>query len=386
MNQATIAEPLTARRPHFGFSFGFDPILIALLSGTVIIGLSMLWSASYFRAEQLYGEPLRFVVRQAVWVTIGTGLMVVTMVLPLTLVRSCVPALVGISLLLGVLTFVPGLSAQYLGARRWIIVFNYSFQPSEFMKVTLVLYLAHILARRGGTFSDPLHHLAPPLLVAVAFAGIVLLQNDFSTAIFLLAVALLLLYAAGVPIAYFTRMFLVAAPITLITLFTREHRVRRVITFLRPGYDPAGSGYQVLAARRALSSGGLWGAGIGQGTHKLGALPEPQSDFLFAVVGEELGFAGVLAAGLLFAAFSGRGLYLAARQTDPFRSLLLFGGAAAIALQSLMNIAVVAGAIPATGIPLPFFSSGGSAALSSFLLVGLMLNGAHVAPREHGDG
>ena len=349
MNQATIAEPLTARRPHFGFRFGFDPILISLLSGTVIVGLSMLWSASYFRAEQLYGEPLRFVVRQAVWVTIGTGLMVVTMVLPLTLVRSCVPALVGISLLLGVLTFVPGLSAQYLGARRWIIVFNYSFQPSEFMKVTLVLYLAHILARRGGTFSDPLHHLAPPLLIAVAFAGIVLLQNDFSTAIFLLAVALLLLYAAGVPIAYFTRMFLVAAPITLITLFTREHRVRRVITFLRPGYDPAGSGYQVLAARRALASGGL-------------------------------------AAGLLFAAFAGRGLYLAARQNDPFRSLLLFGGAAAIALQSLMNIAVVAGAIPATGIPLPFFSSGGSAALSSFLLVGLMLNGAHVAPREHGDG
>lgn len=379
MSQAIIAEPLTARRARF------DPILIALLGGMVIIGLSMLWSASYFRADQLYGEPLRFVLRQARWTTIGIGLMVTAMLLPLATIRALVPAALGVSLLLGLLTFVPGVSAQYLGGQRWIIIFDYSFQPSELMKVTLVLYLAHILARRGGDFSEPLHSLTPPLLVAILFAVVVLLQNDFSTAVFLLAIALLMLYAAGVPISYFTRMFLMAAPITLITLFTREHRVRRVIAFLRPDYDPAGSGYQVLAARRALASGGLWGAGIGQGVRKLGALPEPQSDFLFAVVGEELGFAGVLATMLLFAAFAGRGFYLASRQTDLFRSLLVFGCAASIALQSLTNIAVVAGAVPATGITLPFFSSGGSAALSSFLLVGLMLNAAQTEPPEHAD-
>ena len=185
-------------------------------------------------------------------------------------------------------------------------------------------------------------------------------------------------FVAGVPTHYFVRMFVVAVPLTLISLFSREHRVRRIMAFLNPDFDPMGSGYQVLAAQRALEQGGFWGVGIGRSVRKLGSLPEAQADFLFAVLAEELGFVGVAVILGLFLLFAGRGLHLARRQDDWFRSLLVFGLTASILFQALLNIAVVAGAVPATGIPLPFFSAGGSSLLITFAMCGLILNASAV--------
>ena len=353
-----------------------DPIMVALLFVLVVVGLGMLWSASWFRAQQLYGEPLRFVLRQGLWVVVGAVAMAVAAVFPLRWLRRALPLLVLASLVVSLLTFVPGISARYMGARRWIILFNVSFQPSELVKMTMIIYLAHIFSRREGDFSDPLHSLVPPVLIVSLFSGIVLLQNDFSTAVFLVTVAMVMFFIAGVPIGYFVKMFVLVVPIGAITLFTREHRVRRIISFLNPEYDPIGSGFQVLAARRALEAGGFWGVGIGRSERKFGGLPEAQSDFLFAVLGEELGFFGVTLITGLFLLFAARGLYLARRQEDWFRSLLIFGLTASIAFQALLNIAVVAGAVPATGIPLPFFSAGGSSLLVTFAMCGLILNAA----------
>ena len=357
-----------------------DAVLLAILFIIVVVGLGMLWSASWFRAEQLYGEATRFVLRQSLWVLVGLVVMGIAMLTPLELVRKSLPAIVFFTAILSLLTFVPGLSARYMGARRWIVLFNVSFQPSELIKLTLIVYLAHIFSRSDRDFSEPLKSLLPPVVVVLFFAAIVLFQNDFSTAVFLLLVAIAISFAAGVPIPYFARMFAVVVPLTLILVFTREHRVRRIIAFLNPTHDPSGGGFQILAARRALENGGLWGVGIGESSRKLGGLPEAQSDFLFAVLGEELGFAGVSLVILLFAAFAVRGLYLAHRQNDSFRSLLVFGVTAGIALQALLNIAVVVGAVPATGIPLPFFSSGGSSLVVSFAMCGIMLNAAGPAP------
>jgi cell division protein FtsW len=170
-------------------------------------------------------------------------------------------------------------------------------------------------------------------------------------------------------------------PITLISLFSREHRVYRIIAFLNPDFDPTGGGYQILAARRALEQGGFWGAGIGQSVRKFGGLPEAQSDFLFAVLAEELGFVGVVLVITLFLLFAGRGFHLARRQDDWFRSLLIFGLTASILYQALLNIAVVGGVVPATGVPLPFFSAGGSSLLITLGMCGLILNGS-AAERE----
>ncbi len=354
----------------------FDPLLIGLLSVLVIVGLGMLWSASWFRAEQLYGDPTRFVMRQAMWTTVGMAVLLAAAVFPLDIVRKYLPLVVLTTTIILLLTFVPGVSARYMGARRWIILFNVSFQPSELVKVTMVLYLAHIFARREGDFSQPVQSLLPPFLVVVVLAGIVLAQNDFSTAIFLVSMALTMFLVAGVPLSYFVRMFAVIVPLSLILVFTREHRVRRIIAFLRPSHDPSGGGFQILAARRALENGGLWGVGIGQSVRKFGGLPEVQSDFLFAVLAEELGLVGVVLVTLLFSAFALRGLYLASRQEDWFRSLLISGMVASITLQAFLNIAVVAGAVPATGIPLPFFSSGGSSLVVTFAMCGLIINAA----------
>lgn len=351
-----------------------DPVMAALLFVMVVSGLGILWSASWFRAQQLYGEPLRFFMRQGLWVLVGLTTMAIAIVTPLELIRRSLPALVLVTILVTMLTFVPGVSARYMGARRWIVLFNVSFQPSELVKLTLVLYLAHIFSRRQGDFADPLHTLAPPAIVATLFSALILLQNDFSTAIFLVTITLALFFVAGVPFSWFARMFVLVLPIAGIVLFAREHRVRRIIAFLRPESDPAGSGFQILAARRALESGGFWGRGIGQGVRKLGGLPEAQSDFLFAVLGEELGFIGVLFVLGLFLAFTLRGIQLARRQEDWFRSLVVFGVTISIALQAFLNIAVVAGAVPSTGIPLPFFSSGGSSLVVTFVMMGLLFN------------
>ena len=361
--------------------FRIDPIMVTLLAVLTVLGIGMLWSASWYRAEQLYGEPLRFVLRQGLWILAGVAVLAVSAVFPLRLLRRALPLLVLLTVVVSLLTFVPGISARYMGARRWIILFNVSFQPSELVKMVMVIYLAHIFARRAGDFTNPWHSLVPPAVIVLLFASIVLLQNDFSTAVFLVIVAMAMFFVAGTPLHYFLKIAALTLPIGAITLFSREHRVRRIIAFLRPDYDPTGSGYQVLAARRALEQGGFWGVGIGQSSRKLGALPEAQSDFLFAVVGEELGFVGVAIILGLFLLFAGRGMHLARRQEDWFRSLLVFGLTGSILLQALLNIAVVAGAVPATGIPLPFFSAGGSSLLLTFAMCGLILN-ASATPHE----
>lgn len=370
MMRGFFAEQIDARRRRL------DPLMLAIVVVLVITGLGMLWSASWYRAEQLYGEPLRFVMRHALWLTVGAAVGLVAAFIPLTLVRRLLPLLLLGSVVLALLTFVPGVSARYMGARRWIILFNVSFQPSELLKLVMIIYLAHILSRHKGDFSQPMSAILPPLSIVGVMAVIVLLQNDFSTTVFLMTLALAMFFVAGVPMSYFLRVMAVLGPVGLIALFTREHRVMRIIAFLNPEYDPTGSGYQILAARRALEQGGFWGVGIGRGTRKLGGLPEAQSDFLFAVLGEELGLVGVVLVLGLFLLFAGRGLHLARRQDDWFRALLVFGMTVSILLQALLNIAVVAGAVPATGIPLPFFSAGGSSLLITFAMCGLLLNAA----------
>jgi cell division protein FtsW len=374
-SRAFFAEQINADRRRV------DPIMAALLIVLLILGFGMLWSASWYRAQQLYGEPLRFVLRHLLWIMAGTIVLGVAAVFPLSLLRRMLPVLVLVSVGTALLTFVPGISARYMGARRWIILFNVSFQPSELLKVTMVIYLAHIFSRREGDFSDPLHTIAPPFIMVMIFAVIVLLQNDFSTAVFLGLVAFSMFFVAGIPLRYFTRLTVLVVPITLISLFSREHRVYRIMAFLNPDFDPTGGGYQILAARRALEQGGFWGAGIGQSVRKFGGLPEAQSDFLFAVLAEELGFVGVVLVIVLFLLFAGRGFHLARRQDDWFRSLLIFGLTVSILYQALLNIAVVGGVVPATGVPLPFFSAGGSSLLITLGMCGLILNGS-AAERE----
>jgi len=361
-----------------------DSFLLATLVLLGGLGLSVLFSASYFRADRLFGEPTYFLRRQIVWIVLGgVGALAATRV-SIDALRKIIPILLVPTIILMLLSFVPRVGVQVLGARRWIVLFGHSFQPSELAKLTLILYLSHILSCKREQFNDPLNSIVPPVLVAGFFVALIYAQNDFSTAFFVLLVALSMFFVSGFPLRYFLSMTLMTAPIATILLLSREYRVRRVLAFVDPERDPAGAGYQILASQGALADGGLWGVGIGRSVRKLGGLPEAHSDFVFAVLGEEFGYIGVLVVLGLFAAFAYRGFSLAFRLEDNFRSFLAFGLTAGIFLQATLNMAVVVGMVPATGIPLPFFSSGGSSIVVSLVMAGLLLNLSRDAAASEG--
>ncbi|TVQ39988.1 MAG: putative lipid II flippase FtsW [Spirochaetaceae bacterium] len=360
----------------------FDLTLLSLLLVLVGVGTTMLFSSSYFRAENLFADPLHFLRRQSVWVVLGAVAAFAAARVSLDRLQRWTPLMISLTFGLMILTFVPGIGVRFLGARRWIFVFGYSFQPSELVKLTLIVYLAHILSRKHEQIDDPVNALLPPVIMVALFVVLIYLQNDFSSAGFVIVVAMAMFFVAGVPIRYFFSLGAMVMPLSLLLLLTREHRVNRVLAFIDPARDPAGAGYQVLISRAALVHGGMWGSGIGGSVRKLGRLPEAHSDFVFAVIAEELGFIGVAAIVALFALLAYRGYRIAYRCDNRFCSLLAFGLTSSIFLQALLNMAVVSGMVPATGVPLPFFSSGGSSAFVTLIMCGLLLN----ISRRNGQG
>ena len=351
-----------------------DTVLLALLVLLAGLGVVVMFSSSYFYGEKLVGDPYHFLKKHMVHLIVGATAAYVLSRLSLDAFRRSVPILLGASFLLLLLTFVPGIGSQFMGARRWIVVFGQSFQPSEIVKLSLVIYLSYVLSKKADRINDLVNTILPPLLVTALFVLLVYLQNDFSTAIFILGIAFAMFFIAGVRIIYFVFLGSIAFPLALIMLLTKEHRVQRIISFLNPQVDPVGAGYQIIASRAALVRGGMWGAGFGYGTKKLGGLPEAHSDFVFAVLSEEAGFVGVLFVLVLFVTFAIRGYMISIQSTELFGSYLAFGVTTSILAQALFNMAVVSGLVPATGIPLPFFSTGGSSALVTLAMCGILMN------------
>jgi cell division protein FtsW len=348
-------------------------LLIVLLAG---IGISALFSASYYYGNYKFGDSAYFFTRQLVFMLFGFVLFFSVSRLSLSFITNMIPLLLFISLILMLATFIPGLGREMMGGRRWIIIAGRSLQPSEFVKLTIILYLASIFGKKHDKINDFFNTVLPPLLVVAIFTALILAQNDFSTAAFVMIISLSMFFVAGVRYGYFLFIFAAILPLSGMLLFSKEHRVRRIISFLDPASDPSNAGYQVLSARRALSNGGFWGTGIGLGSQKLGGLPEAHSDFIFAVIGEEAGILGITFIIVLFLALGVRGyiLSLKFREKNLFAYFLTFGLTTSILYQALVNMAVVSGMVPVTGITLPFFSHGGSSVLVTFIMCGLLLN------------
>ena len=345
--------------------------ILVLLAGA---GIALLFSSSYFRADLQFGDPLFFLKRRTLYLFLGLGLAALAARISLRFVRRGLPVLIGVALLLMLLTFVPGIRVDTMGAHRWIQAFGMSFQPSELVKPVVIIYLAHMLEKKREQFDDPARAILPPFLVLLVFSGLIYLQNDFSTAIFVFVMGVVMFFVGGLRLRYFLGLGLMTLPMAGMLLLTREHRVERLIAFLDPARDPLGSGFHLRVSRSALASGGLWGQGVGESSYKLGILPESNSDFIFAVVGEELGFLGVSLVVGLFALFALKGYSIARRSQGRFEYYLAFGLTTSIVLQALVNMAVVSGLVPATGIPLPFFSAGGSSMIMTMAMCGLLLN------------
>ena len=323
-------------------------------------------------------SPMRdFLLEQRMPLILGLLGVLVAAWVPMHLIRRAIPALLLGSFLLMLLTLVPGVTRAVNGAKRWLFIFGVSVQPSELAKLSVVLYLASIFDKKRDRMEDATNTLLPPLLVVLLFVALTYLQNDYSTAGIVLLVGLALFYIAGASILHLAMFVTIAVPLAVLLLFSEEHRVRRIVTFLNPLADPSGAGYQVLASQRAFTAGGFWGLGLGQGVGELGGLPEAQSDFVFAVVGEEMGFVGAILVLVLFGAFAWRGFSAALqanRSSDSFRYYLAFGVTFTVVAQALVNMTMATGLLPTTGIPLPFFSSGGSSLVVSLTMCGLLFN------------
>ncbi|MDR7519263.1 MAG: putative lipid II flippase FtsW [Armatimonadota bacterium] len=359
-----------------------DVVLFATVLALVAIGLVMVYSASSVVAYERLSDSAYFFKRQAAWAALGLAAMWVARSVYHQRLRRLAAPLLLVAIVLLVAVLIPGVGRVAGGARRWIAVGPASFQPVEVAKVAVLVYMAHFAARRGLAIRDWRRGIVPPLAIVGLCAGLVLQQPDMGSAVMLAAVVLLVLFLAGARMLHLALVILAALPAAAVAVVAAHYRLQRVLAFLDPWSDPQGRGFHVIQSLLAFGSGGLWGVGLGGSSQKFFYLPERHTDFIFAIIGEELGLLGTMGLLGLFALFAYRGFRIARAAPDRFSALLAAGITATIAGQALLNMGVATGLLPVTGVPLPFVSFGGSSLVMTMIQVGILSNISQYAHRE----
>ena len=350
-----------------------DKVLFTATFLLVCASVVMVYSASALVAFERYQQPYLFLTKQLLWAVLGFAVLAVAMRIDYRTYRNeaVVWALLGLVglLLVGVL-----FSAPVNGTRRWFNVGGLGIQPSELAKIAVVFFAALMLERRMHRI-DELSYSLPPLLIVTGVAvGLILLQPDFGTAVAVLLIVGMMVFAAGLHYKYFVGAVLVALPVLYVVLVSAPYRRRRLLAFWDPWADPLGDGFQIIQSLIAVGTGGIAGQGLMAGVQKLFYLPEPHTDFIYAVIAEELGLIGASGILICFGVIAGRGLRISMRAEDTFGSLVALGITTMIAVQAFVNMSVVLGLMPTKGIPLPLVSNGGSSLLVNLLGVGILLN------------
>ncbi|MCG0276987.1 MAG: putative lipid II flippase FtsW [Thermanaeromonas sp.] len=349
--------------------FGLLLSVLVLLS----MGIIMVFSASAVTAANNLGDAFYFLKRQLAWAGLGLTGMATLMRMPYTVFRRLANPLLGISLLLLILVLIVGISAK--GSSRWLGVGSLSFQPSEVVKLAIVIFLASRLAEDSRHLgSSFIRGLGPYLLLIFFVCGLILAQPDLGTAVAVAGTSYLLLVAAGADRRHLAVLFLAGLALVALAIVIAPYRMARFTAFLNPWADPQGKGYQTIQSLLALGSGGPFGTGLGQGRQKLYYVPEEHTDFIFAILGEELGFIGTALVVAAFSLLLWRGFRTAMKAPDAFGSLLAAGITIMITLQALINMGVVTGLLPVTGITLPLVSYGGSSLVFTLAGIGILLN------------
>jgi len=351
-----------------------DVWLFGVVLALVFLGVVMVYSASAIIAADRFGDPFFFLKKQLFWAFLGGGLLWAALRLDYRRLERLVVPLLVVSIVLLVLVLLPPFGQAINGTRRWFRIGPLSFQPVELAKFALVLYLASFLTRRAAALRSFWQGLFPILLVAGTMALLTFVQPDLGNSLALVVLTLVLAYLAGAPFKHMAWVAAAALPLVALAVALKPYRWRRMVAFVNPWDDPQGSGFQIIQSFLALGSGGLTGRGLGGSKQKLFYLPEPYTDFIFAIVGEELGLIGAVCVIALFAVLIWRGLRVGLRAPDPFGSYLALGLTVMLATQTLVNLGVVMGALPTKGLPLPFVSFGGSALLMTMFSAGVLLN------------
>ena len=358
------ADTINGREPLKGLFF-----LEFLLVG---VGSAVLFSGSWYFSLNVFNDPFRIWRRQMMWIALGLLFAFFTYRLDRDFIKRSVPYLVWAALIMNLLTYVPGIGYSSGGAQRWLEIYGVTFQPSEFIRVVIVLYLARMLEKNQERINNFRDSVMPPMIIVFVLVLTIYFQNDYSTATFLLILSLGMFFAAGVSRVVIGGFGFIAAIVAIVMLIIKPYRLIRLHSWFQPYADPGGAGYQFLKARKALEYGGFWGQGLGLGSVKLGGLPAAHSDFVMAVLGEEGGLIAVGLVLILFTLFALKGWRISREVRNTFACWAIFGFVAIIYWQVLVNLSVVSGLLPATGIPLPLFSAGGSAATMTIVMFGLI--------------
>jgi len=339
----------------------------------VFIGLIMVFSASAVMAKERYGSAYEFLLKQLVWAIAGLAAMFVAMRVDYRRLKhpAFVFPLVGFTTLLLISVF---FLDRTHGTHRWFHLGPISFQPSELAKPALIFFLAWFLENKTGAMDDWRNTLLPAVAPTVVFLGLIVFQPDLGTALACAGITACILFVAGIRLRYFGYAFAAAIVPLYFLIFHVAYRKDRILAFLNPYSDPQGRGFHMIQSLIAVSTGGVTGLGLMEGKQKLFYLPEPHTDFIFAVTAEELGLLGALTVIVLFAIFLWRGTRVALRTQDNFGRFLAVGITSMIVLQAFINISVVLGLMPTKGIPLPFVSYGGSSLFVTLACVGVLLN------------
>lgn len=353
---------------------GFDPFVLTIVVLILTVGIVMVTSASYLIASGKFGDGFYYAKKQGFAMVMGLGIMCLfSMVNPNFWKRAALPMMAAGIVLLA-LVFVPGIGAEMGGSHRWVrLPFGFFVQPSEFMKYAFIMFMAASLAKKGEGIKDFATGFLPHVLVMGVVVFFIVLQPDFGGAVILTSVGFFMLFVAGVRLQHLLGGAILCLPLAYQIAVSANYRLSRLKTFLDPWADPQNAGFQIIQSLVGFGCGETWGVGIGKGIQKIGYLPQAHTDFIFSMVGEELGLVGVVSVIILFYLLVCRGLVVAIKTKDTFHRYLAFGITVLIGLQAIVNMAVAMGMLPTKGLPLPLVSLGGSSLVMNLAGLGILM-------------
>lgn len=348
---------------------------ITLLIAVIILslfGLLMIYSSSSIWAEYKFNDPYKYLKSQAIFLLIGYIIIYIISKIPHQIYKKYSNIILITCIILLILVLIPGIGTVRNGSRSWFGIGSFGIQPSEFAKLGLIIFTSKYLA--NNKIKNIKSSVLPILLIVFLTFGLIMLQPDFGTGVILVMTTISLLFISGVKMSFFIKIGIMGLIGIIILIIIAPYRLERITSFINPWSDPLGSGFQIIQSLYAIGPGGLLGMGLGNSIQKHFYLPEPQTDFIFSIISEELGFAGVLIVSTLFITIIYKCINISLRQEDNFSKYLSFGICFNIAFQTILNLMVVIGLIPVTGVTLPFLSYGGSSLLVSMAEIGILLN------------
>ena len=350
-----------------------DRVLFLVTLLLVGFGVAMVFSSSAIVAKERFGNPNYFSLKQLISATLGLAVMFVLMKIDYHKYRHPLIVFSALAIVVTLLLLVFFLAAA-VNTHRWIQFSGFSVQPSEMAKLALIFFLAYFLEKRKGSVNDVAFTLVPVAVIVALLAGLIVLQPDLGTAVSLVAISVALLFVAGLDLRWIAASIILGLPLFYVLVFRVKYRRDRILAFMNPWEEPLGRGFQIIQSLLSVASGGIAGLGFMEGKQKLFYLPEAHTDFIFAVVGEELGLIGTCALLGLFLVFFWRGVRASTRAPDLFGFYLALGITLMVCVQAFVNMSVVLGLLPTKGIPLPFLSYGGSSFVVMLAAVGILLN------------